>query len=237
MSRSPHTSRRDDILVAALALFNISGTASVSTNHIAQAAGVSPGNLYYWFDNKQQILHALFEKWRDESSFTLTTNASAESMVNALFDSVPEQVDRTRRFAVFARELVPLLHTDATLSQMYRDNYDARVTMFSEVVAQLIRAGLFLQIDDRQVRSLVQLTWIAMEFTPSFLAAIAGESPLTGVPLDDRNIENSEAEKDAEVIEDHVHFEAVRIISAPLIALLTPAGHLALHNAYVEDVL
>ncbi|WP_309616953.1 TetR/AcrR family transcriptional regulator [Salinibacterium sp.] len=237
MSRPPHTSRRDDILVAALALFNIHGTASVSTNHIAQAAGVSPGNLYYWFDNKQQILRALFEKWRDESSFTLPSNAAADSMVNALFDSVPEQVDRTRRFAVFARELVPLLHTDATLAQIYRDNYDARVTMFSEVVAQLIRAGLFLQIDDKQVRSLVQLTWIAMEFTPSFLAAIVGESPLTGMPLDGRSIESSESEKNTGVTEDHVHFEAARIISAPLIALLTPAGHLALHNVYVKETL
>ena len=55
-------SNRERIIDSALSLFNARGTGAVSTNHIADAAGISPGNLYYHFNNKEAILRALFER-------------------------------------------------------------------------------------------------------------------------------------------------------------------------------
>ncbi len=55
-------STHEKILDTALRLFNKSGTAEVSTNHIAEAAGISPGNLYYHFRNKQEIIRGLFQR-------------------------------------------------------------------------------------------------------------------------------------------------------------------------------
>ncbi len=42
-------STKQAILTTAIDLFNDKGTAAVSTNHIAEAMGISPGNLYYHF--------------------------------------------------------------------------------------------------------------------------------------------------------------------------------------------
>ena len=55
-------STREKILDTALTLFNNEGTSAVSTNHIAEAAGISPGNLYYHFRNKEEIIRGLFER-------------------------------------------------------------------------------------------------------------------------------------------------------------------------------
>lgn len=54
------------ILDAALALSNQRGTANVTTNHIAEALGMSPGNLYYHYRNKAEIIRELFARIIEE---------------------------------------------------------------------------------------------------------------------------------------------------------------------------
>ena len=49
------------ITESAISLFNAETVAAVSTNHIAEAAGISPGNLYYHFGNREEIVRAIFE--------------------------------------------------------------------------------------------------------------------------------------------------------------------------------
>jgi AcrR family transcriptional regulator len=57
---------RDKILEACRTLFNERGPAEVTTAEIAQAVGISEGNLHYHFRRKQQILVALFEQFEAE---------------------------------------------------------------------------------------------------------------------------------------------------------------------------
>lgn len=68
MQDKPSTQRMttmDAILDAALQLLEQGGERSAGTNHIAAAAGISPGNLYYHFPNREAILRRLFERFAD----------------------------------------------------------------------------------------------------------------------------------------------------------------------------
>ncbi|MCL9783837.1 TetR/AcrR family transcriptional regulator [Vibrio sp. S4M6] len=57
---------KDKIVQAALELFNENGERSITTNHIAAHIGISPGNLYYHFRNKQELIREIFKLYSKE---------------------------------------------------------------------------------------------------------------------------------------------------------------------------
>ncbi len=64
VNKEDGTGTRAKILEACRVLFNERGPAEVTTAEIAQAVGISEGNLHYHFRRKQQILVALFEEFQ-----------------------------------------------------------------------------------------------------------------------------------------------------------------------------
>ena len=62
---------RQRILDASLAMFNAQGEPSVTTNHIADELEISPGNLYYHFRNKDDIIEHLFGRYEERMDAAL----------------------------------------------------------------------------------------------------------------------------------------------------------------------
>src|SRR4030095_15189804 len=64
---------RQRILYASLAMFNAQGEPNVTTNHIADELEISPGNLYYHFRNKDDIVEHLFARYETKMDSVLVS--------------------------------------------------------------------------------------------------------------------------------------------------------------------
>ena len=53
---------KERILLGSLNLFNANTASEVTTNDIARELKMSPGNLYFHYKNKEQIIRELFKR-------------------------------------------------------------------------------------------------------------------------------------------------------------------------------
>ncbi len=66
MERKPPRRTRERILELSLRLFNDFGEPNVNTTLIAEQMAISPGNLYYHFKNKEDIIQSIFQQFERE---------------------------------------------------------------------------------------------------------------------------------------------------------------------------
>jgi AcrR family transcriptional regulator len=153
--------RRADILAAARDRFAADGIGAVTMGDIAATAGVSPGNLYYWFRAKSDVVHALYDEWSDASRPAVPSSASPEQLLAFLWDREESQQQVSSRYDFFARDLLPLLHSDPVLRERYRAHYLDEVASMRALLARVVDAGLLR--DDADIDSLIRIGWMASE--------------------------------------------------------------------------
>ena len=154
---------RDRILTAALALFNEEGEHKVSTNHLAAHMGMSTGNLYYHFKNKQDIIYQLFlqHEAQIEAALTLPTgeNVDDKMTLDDKYSVMLGVFESLWQYRFIHLNLSQLLTTNPALQVRYKAFYHTCLQKLDAVYLGLNEAGI-IKIAPMQRRGLVTNTWI-----------------------------------------------------------------------------
>jgi AcrR family transcriptional regulator len=179
--RSIDTRRR--ILETALRLFNAQGTRAVTTNHIAAALGISPGNLYYHFRSREDIIRAILDLM-DECGFAAvrrTAGTAAPASLEDLERNFQVIQEINWRFRFFKRELPALILNDPALKKRFRKSHDAILALITDSIRRAVAAGLLENMDDPEIDLLAHELWLVILFWLNYLE-------ISGIPVTRKTI-------------------------------------------------
>ncbi len=176
------------ILEVSLALFNRFGEPNVSTTLISNELDISPGNLYYHYPAKDELINALFDRYKKELDELLIASGNVETVDDAwLFFHMLFELIWRHRFLY--RDLNDLLSKNRKLETHFQFVLKHKVDAVKDLLHTL-RRRLALAIDQPELASLatnmVVLTtyWLSFEYVRNPRKALepenAGESLLRG---------------------------------------------------------
>lgn len=165
-------SRKEDILEAARELFNERGTQSSTTNHIAKAMGISPGNLHYHYKNREEIVRLLYIKMRKEMTLSVE---ELPKCIAALHEHEKVVTEIRWKYRFFFKEMLSLFARDSELEDLYiKDNIVHR-RHIRQVMNNLIMNEELTITDEEDIDFLVDSISLSWQFYSSFLHTIGQE--------------------------------------------------------------
>jgi AcrR family transcriptional regulator len=173
---------------AATRLFNERGTAAVSTNHIAGEAGISPGNLYYHYRNKEEIIRSIFGRMMAAWETTFELPQDRAPTLTDLRGMLEETYLVLWEYRFFYREFVALLRRDPELGRSYREVREGGLANTEFLLGSFVAGGILREPEDPEaLPDLAKLFWLIVEFWLPFVEmgeeAVGPERSREGVGL------------------------------------------------------
>ena len=141
MEKKPRRRTPERIIEASLALFNELGEPNVTMAAIADELNISPGNLYYHYRDKEQIVNALFAEFRREME-ELTDNTFSEPIsVEDIWLFLHLLFEKIWNYRFLYRDLVDLLSRYRVLAAQFKQVLGLDAKLIAELCQGLVESG------------------------------------------------------------------------------------------------
>lgn len=167
---------KDKILETARDLFNQKGTRSVTTNHIAEVVGISPGNLYYHFRNKEDIIRAIFEQLTAHGleQYGQVLQAYPPGTLESMEQTFSMIQEFNWRYRFFKRELTALIMQDPQLKTRFHEVNRMQLAVIGQSLSQAMQRGLLRHLAEKDLALLTEEVWLVTLFWLNYLE-VGGE--------------------------------------------------------------
>lgn len=169
MPPKPRRRTRERIVEESLALFNAFGEPNVTTQAIADRLGISPGNLYYHFKCKDEILAEIFSAFSAEIMAVLAAPTKRRPDVEDMWLLLHLVFEIVGKYRFLYRDVVDLVSRNRTIETRFRAILGHALRTTHDLLDGLAEAG-DLRATKPEIEALavnmvlVTSNWLSFEF-------------------------------------------------------------------------
>jgi len=158
---------RARILAESLRLFNDKGESHVTTGMIAGALNMSPGNLYYHFRNKEQIVEHLFRQFEERIEVEPGTSTAGPEAIEDLWLFLHLMLESIWDFRFLYRNLDDLLARNRRLRDHFNRIVDHKYVSVVGLCEGLVRART-MRATPEEIRALARNVLVVATYWLNF---------------------------------------------------------------------
>ena len=160
---------RARILAESLRLFNERGEANVTTGMIAEALGMSPGNLYYHFRNKDQIVERLFQRFEERVDVQPAAPVGGPEAIEDLWLYLHLMLEGMRDYRFLYRNLDDLTARNRRLREHFNRIVDRKLAAVEALCEELVRVRA-MRATPAEIRALARNVLVVATYWLNFQA-------------------------------------------------------------------
>ncbi|MDR7152363.1 AcrR family transcriptional regulator [Hydrogenophaga palleronii] len=154
------------ILEVTLELFNRFGEPNVSTTLISAELGISPGNLYYHYPAKDELINTLFERYERALGELLSASDNVRNIEDAWF-FLHSLFEIIWSYRFLYRDLNDLLSKNRMLEMHFQTVLKNKTRAIRQLLAGMSRGGA-VDIDAREVEPTANCMVVVLTYWLSF---------------------------------------------------------------------
>jgi AcrR family transcriptional regulator len=160
---------RERILELSLHLFNEFGEPNITTTVIAEEMNISPGNLYYHFRNKDDIVNSIFIQFDGEINKKLAFPEGRKANIEDIWTYLHLTFELVWRYRFFYRDLNDLLSRNRNLELNFKQILAHKIKVAKELCVGL-RIDKEFEGSDEDINALatnivvVASYWLSYEY-------------------------------------------------------------------------
>ena len=158
---------RSRVLMTSLRLFNERGEANVTTGAIAEELGISPGNLYYHFRNKDEIVERLFARFEERIDVAPGADPRGEEAIEDLWLYLHLMLEAIWEYRFIYRNLDDLMARNPRLRARFNRLIDRKAEVVVALCEALVRARL-MRAGPEEIRALASNVLVVATYWINF---------------------------------------------------------------------
>lgn len=151
---------KEKIIETSINLFNEKGCLNTSTRHIADELGISVGNLYYHFKNKEEILIEIFINYVNLIFKEINAINYEKDEIFLFRDFLLNNLETDIKYRFLRFELNLLLISFPKFKNIMEEQLQNEIGMLKKLLNHQIFYGYIRTMDENEMDFLVSNSWI-----------------------------------------------------------------------------